>query len=46
MLLLIAALFALFLLIGLPAAYSLMLAVIPVFVLTAPCPPPSRSRRW
>ncbi|WP_300531444.1 TRAP transporter large permease [uncultured Mameliella sp.] len=38
MLLLIAGLFALFLLIGLPVAFSLMLAAIPVFVLTGTMP--------
>lgn len=39
MLILIAALFALFLLIGLPVAFALGLAAIPVFVLTGTMPP-------
>jgi len=39
MLLLIAALFAIFLLIGLPVAFALALAAIPVFVLTGTMPP-------
>lgn len=39
MLLLIAALFALFLVIGLPVAFALMLAAFPVFVLTDTMPP-------